>query len=377
MSFNFKVLREEEGSNARLGIINTVHGEIFTPAFMPVGTLGTVKAMTPEELIEVGAEIILSNTYHLYLRPGPDIIAGAGGLHRFMNWQRPILTDSGGYQVFSLGKLRKISDEGVFFRSHIDGYEHFFSPEKAIKVQKALGSDIAMAFDECTPYPCSFEEARASVKRTYMWARRCMEIHDCKDQALFGIVQGSVFQNLREESARGLVKLGFSGYAIGGLSVGEPKSEMYKVLDYTLPLLPFEKPRYLMGIGTPDCILEAVMRGVDMFDCVLPTRIARNGTVLTGRGKLVVRNAAYERDYRPLDPHCQCYTCRNYTRAYIRHLLKSSEILGVRLTTIHNLHFLLSFMKQIRKAIKRDDLPKFAVEFLNSYRTEEGFQENS
>lgn len=343
------------------------HGTVETPVFMPVGTQATVKTMTPEEVYEVGGRLILSNTYHLYLRPGFELIREAGGLHRFMHWGGPILTDSGGFQVFSLGPLRKVTEEGVTFRSHIDGSEHFFSPEKAMEVQMALGSDIAMAFDECAPYPCSREYALEVLERTTRWARRCLAVHNRAGQAVFGIIQGSTYPDLRLESAKGLVEMDFPGYAIGGLSVGEPKDLMYQMLECTIPVLPEEKPRYLMGVGSPDCLLEGIVRGVDMFDCVLPTRIARNGTVLTRQGKLVVRNAEYARDFKPLDPECDCYACRHYTRAYIRHLIKAGEVLGIRLTTIHNLHFVLNLMKEAKSAIRQGRILEYRDNFLKSY----------
>jgi queuine tRNA-ribosyltransferase len=368
MVVKYKLIKKDNKSHARLGILSTPHGDIETPVFMPVGTQATVKAMTPEEVREAGGRIVLSNTYHLYLRPGHELIHDAGGLHRFMNWDGPILTDSGGFQVFSLGPLRKITEDGVAFRSHIDGSSHFFSPEHAMQVQMALGSDIAMVFDECAPYPCSYEDSLAAKERTTRWALRCKEYHSHPEQSVFGIVQGGMYRDLREQSVDELVKLDFPGYAIGGLSVGEPKPLMYEVLDYTVPLLPEDKPRYLMGVGSPDCLLEGVVRGIDMFDCVLPTRIARNGTVFTRQGKLVVRNAAYARDFVPLEEGCACYTCRHYTRAYIRHLLKSDEILGVRLTTIHNLHFLLNLMEDIRKAIREDRLLEYKDHFLKDWQ---------
>ncbi|WP_227765842.1 tRNA guanosine(34) transglycosylase Tgt [Zhaonella formicivorans] len=373
MSIRFEVLKESTESSARVGKLYTPHGEIDTPVFMPVGTQATVKTMSPHELEEIGAQIILSNTYHLYLRPGHDLVAEAGGLHRFMNWPKPILTDSGGFQVFSLVDLREINDDGVTFRSHIDGSKHFFSPEISMEIQMALGSDIAMAFDECAPYPCSFEEAKKAMERTSRWAERCLKFHNHPQQVVFGIVQGSVYPELRVESAKQLTQLDFPGYGIGGLSVGEPKPLMYEMLEHTIPHLPANKPRYLMGVGSPDCLVEGVLRGVDMFDCVLPTRIARNGTVMTSQGKLVVRNAQYARDFSPLDPECGCYTCRNYSRAYIRHLLKADEVLGIRLTTIHNLSFLIDLMGKIRKAILEDSLRDFAQEFLERYNIKEGF----
>ncbi len=352
INFEFEVLRTSGRTRARLGRLHTPHGDVETPVFMPVGTQATVKAMTSEELVSIGTQIILSNTYHLYLRPGHELIARAGGLHKFMHWDRPILTDSGGFQVFSLGDLRKITEDGVTFRSHLDGSEHFLGPERAVEIQEALGSDIIMAFDECIPYPSEYDYTESSTRRTTGWARRCKEALTRRDQALFGIVQGGFYRPLREMSARDLVEMDLPGYAIGGLSVGEPSETMYEVLDYTVPLLPENKPRYLMGVGSPDYLLEGVARGVDMFDCVLPTRIARNGTVLTGNGRLIVRDAAYAGDFGPLDPQCGCYTCRNYTRAYLRHLFKANEILGLRLATLHNLHHLLAFMGEIRSALR-------------------------
>ncbi|GFN23195.1 tRNA guanosine(34) transglycosylase Tgt [Thermanaeromonas sp. C210] len=365
----FEVLREEKTFGARLGRLVTPHGVVHTPVFMPVGTQATVKTMTPEEVVELGAEIILSNTYHLYLRPGAEIIREAGGLHKFMNWHRPILTDSGGFQVFSLSPLREIRPDGVVFRSHLDGSTHFMGPEESMAVQEALGSDIAMAFDECVAYPATYEEVEAGVERTTRWAERCLEVHRRKDQALFGIIQGGTFPELRRRSAREITSLDFPGYGIGGLSVGEPKDVMYRILEELRPLLPEDRPRYLMGVGSPDCLIEGVKRGIDMFDCVLPTRIARNGTVLTSRGKLVVRNASYARDFRPLDPECDCYACRNFSRAYIRHLLKANEVLGLRLTTIHNLHFSLRLMERIRRAIAEDCLEDMAREFYARYNS--------
>ncbi len=368
--FRFQVHKEASDCRARLGTLTTAHGPVETPIFMPVGTQATVKAMSPRELEEIGTQIILGNTYHLYLRPGHDLIKDAGGLHQFMAWDKPILTDSGGFQVFSLGDLRKITEDGVEFRSHLDGSKHFFSPEHATEVQMALGSDIAMAFDQCPPYPCEREEVEKAVERTTRWARRCLEFHNHDYQVVFGIVQGGVYRDLRETSAASLMELDFPGYAIGGLSVGEPKPVMYEVLEYTTPLLPKGKPRYLMGVGTPDALLEGVAHGVDMFDCVLPTRVARNGTVMTSQGKLVVRNAACARDFQPLDPGCQCYACRNFSRAYIRHLLKANEVLGIRLTTIHNLYFLLNLMTGVRKAIREDRFMQFKHNFMKDYGDE-------
>jgi len=367
MRFGFELLKVSKDSRARLGKLYTTHGEIETPIFMPVGTQATVKTMTPKELEEINAQIILSNTYHLYLRPGHELIKEAGGLHSFMNWNRPILTDSGGFQVFSLAKLRDINDAGVTFRSHIDGSKHDFGPEKSMEIQMALGSDIAMAFDECAPYPCSYEDTKAAMHRTFKWAERCLKYHEHPYQVVFGIVQGGVYTDLRIQSAKELSLLDFPGFGIGGLSVGEPKPLMYKLLDDTMPYMPQNKPRYLMGVGSPDCLVEGVLRGVDMFDCVLPTRIARNGTVMTDNGKLVLRNAQYAKDFSSIDPDCDCYTCKNFTRAYIRHLLKADEVLGIRLTTIHNLSYLLGLMKRIREAIKKDYMLEFAKEFFKKY----------
>ncbi|GEL06830.1 tRNA guanosine(34) transglycosylase Tgt [Salisediminibacterium halotolerans] len=355
-------------SGARLGKIHTPHGSIDTPIFMPVGTLATVKTMSPEELKEMNAQIILSNTYHLWLRPGEDIIQEAGGLHTFMNWDRPILTDSGGFQVFSLSDLRNIKEEGVHFRNHISGEKLFLSPEKAMGIQNALGPDIMMAFDECPPYPAEHSYMKASVERTSRWAERCLEGHKRpQDQGLFGIVQGGEYEDLRRQSAKDLISLDFPGYAIGGLSVGEPKSVMNEVLEFTTPLLPQNKPRYLMGVGSADSLIDGAIRGVDMFDCVLPTRIARNGTLMTSKGRLVVRNAKFERDFRPLDENCSCYVCRNYTRAYIRHLIKANEMFGLRLCSYHNLHFLIDLMEQVREAIRTDRLLDFREEFFENY----------
>ncbi|AZR73108.1 tRNA guanosine(34) transglycosylase Tgt [Anoxybacter fermentans] len=368
MSFEFRLLKTDSNSKARLGELYTPHGKIETPIFMPVGTQATVKTMTPEELKEVGAQIILSNTYHLYLRPGHELIKKAGGLHSFMNWDRPILTDSGGFQVFSLSDLREITEEGVTFRSHIDGSYHFISPEKAIEIQMALGADIIMAFDECPPYPADYDYVKESLKRTTRWLKRCKEAHTRKDQALFGIIQGGMYKDLREESVKETTEVDLPGYAIGGLSVGEPKDIMYDILEYTTSLLPVDKPRYLMGVGTPEDLIEGVLRGVDMFDCVLPTRIARNGSVFTKFGQMTVRNAKYEADFTPLDPYCDCYTCRNYTRAYIRHLIKRNEILGLRLTTYHNLYFLLKLMERIREAIREDKFLEYREEFYRQYK---------
>lgn len=355
-------------TGARLGIVHTPHGSFETPVFMPVGTQGTVKAMSPEEMAEIGSGIILSNTYHLWLRPGTEVIQEAGGLHQFMNWDRPILTDSGGFQVFSLSKLRDIQEEGVHFRHHLNGSKLFLSPEKAMEIQNVLGSDIMMAFDECPPYPATREYMQSSVDRTSRWAERCLEAHARpSDQALFGIVQGGEYEDLRKQSAQDLVSLDFPGYAIGGLSVGEPKDVMNRVLEFTVPHLPEDKPRYLMGVGTPDSLIDGAIRGIDMFDCVLPTRIARNGTLMTSQGRLVVRNAKYKHDFRPLDENCDCYACKNYSRAYIHHLIKSDEIFGLRLTSYHNIYFLVNLMEEVRQAIREDRLGDFREAFFEEY----------
>jgi len=339
MSFKFELIKQCSSTGARLGRVYTPHGSFETPVFMPVGTQATVKAMAPKDIEEVNANIILSNTYHLYLRPGHELIEQAGGLHKFMNWNRSILTDSGGFQVFSLNELRVVTDEGVHFRSHLDGSKHFISPEKAIEIQNALGADIIMAFDECVPYPCEYERAKIAVERTTQWAKRCKDAHKRDEQALFGIIQGSLYKDLREKSAQQIIELDFPGYAIGGLSVGEPKPLMYDMLEHTVPFMPKEKPRYLMGVGSPDCLIEGVIRGVDMFDCVLPTRVARNGLAMTCRGKVMLRNAVYQNDFDPLDPECDCYTCSNFSRAYLRHLVKAGEILASMLITLHNIRF--------------------------------------
>jgi queuine tRNA-ribosyltransferase len=348
--------------DARFGKITTRRGIINTPAFMPVGTNAAVKSMSPGEMKEeLGAEVLLSNTYHLYLRPGHEIINGVGGLHTFMQWNGPILTDSGGFQVFSLSPLRKIRDNGVEFRSHLDGSLHFLTPELVMEIQGALGSDIAMVFDECTPYPVDKEYALNSLKLTTAWAMRCLEARNL-GQALFGIVQGSIYHDLRKQSAEELVALDFDGYALGGLSVGEPKEEMHKMVNYTTPLLPDDKPRYLMGIGDLLDVMEAVAAGIDMFDCVMPTRNARNGTLFTSNGRISIKREEFKKDPGPLDPDCQCYTCRNYSRAYLRHMYMSREILSMRLNTMHNLHFYLKFFRKMRDAISRGNFELFRKE---------------
>jgi queuine tRNA-ribosyltransferase len=347
---------------SRLGRITTSRGTINTPAFMPVGTNATVKAMSPEELRDMGAEVILANTYHLYLRPGHETIERLGGIHRFMHWDGPVLTDSGGFQIYSLSARREINDHGVHFRSHLDGSMHFMDPDRAMEVQRALGSEIWMAFDECTPYPASRDYALKSLELTTRWARRCKEIHDAmgaEGSALFGIVQGGMYRDLREKSAGEITEMGFQGHALGGLSVGEPKEEMYGMIEYTAPLLPGEKPRYLMGIGDLKDVMHAVEAGFDMFDCVMPTRNARNGTLFTSEGRISIKRAEHREDPSPLDPECGCYTCRNYSRGYLRHLFLSREILSMRLNTIHNLYFYLEFFRKMRQAIKEDRFGEF------------------
>ena len=364
----YELIKTCKQTGARLGRVYTPHGFFDTPAFMPVGTQASVKGMSPDELREIGAQIILSNTYHLYMRPGEDIIRNGGGLHGFMSWSGPILTDSGGFQVFSLGNLRDIKEEGVAFKSHIDGSSHFITPEKAIEIQNDLGADIIMAFDECIPYPCEYDYAKPSLERTSRWAKRCKKAHGRpKEQALFGIIQGGVFNDLRKQSAKELMEIDFPGYALGGLSVGEPAEKMYSVLESTVPLMPGNKPRYLMGVGSPDHLIEGSIRGIDMFDCVFPTRIGRNGTVLTSGGRVIVRDAKSARSYESMDPECGCYACKNFTKAYIRHLLKANELLGLRLTTWHNLYFLLDLMKKIRQAIIDDELATFRQKFFDSF----------
>jgi queuine tRNA-ribosyltransferase len=359
MTFRFEILSNDPLTKARLGRIETHHGSISTPTFLPVGTQGAVKSLTPEELVEMNVEAILGNTYHLYLRPGHETIQRLGGLHGFAHWERPILTDSGGYQIFSLGDLRKISDEGVTFQSHLDGSLHFLSPERVMEIQRALGSDIAMVLDECIPFPSPYEYVKSSTNRTTRWAERCLQARRPGDPALFAIVQGGMYPDLRKQSARDLVRMDFQGFAIGGLSVGEPKSAMLAMLGETLPLLPEKAPRYLMGVGTPEDIHNAVMLGVDFFDCVLPTRNARNGTLFTSNGKISIKQALYGEDKNPVDEQCSCYTCRNYSRAYLRHLYLAKEILSSRLNTIHNIYYYMNFMKEIREAIRRGTLLDF------------------
>ncbi len=363
--FTFELIKTCRQSGARLGMLHTPHGDIETPCFMPVGTQATVKAMTPRDLLDVNANIILSNTYHLYLRPGHRLVGEAGGLHAFMRWDRPILTDSGGFQVFSLAGINDIAEDGVAFRSHIDGSRHFFTPELVMEIEQSLGADIAMCFDECAPYPCDHAYAYAAMLRTHRWAERCKSAHTRADQALFGIVQGGVYTDLRIESAKTLAAMDFAGYGIGGLSVGEPKPVMYASLEDLMPYMPVNKPRYLMGVGSPDCLLEGVLRGVDMFDCVLQTRIARNGLALTRTGRRMLRNQKFEHDHTPIETGCDCYACKNgFTRAYIRHLVKEKEILAAQLITMHNLRFTLRLMEDVRAAVYEDRYGDFARELL-------------
>lgn len=356
-AFRFELLHVCAQSGARRGRLHTPHGIIETPCYMPVGTQATVKAMLPRDLKEIGTMILLANTYHLFERPGHDLVKEAGGLHSFMRWDGPILTDSGGFQVFSLASSNKIREDGVEFRSLLDGRTHFFTPESVMEIEQALGADIAMAFDECAPFPSDRAYTIAAMNRTHRWAKRCIAAHTREDQALFGIVQGGTFGDLRVESAKFLADLDMTGYGIGGLSVGEPKPLMYEMLETLMPHLPADRPRYLMGVGSPDCLVEGAIRGIDMFDCVLQTRIARNGLALTGNGKLMLRNAVFARDFQPIEPGCDCYACTGgFTRAYIRHLVKCKEILASQLITLHNLRFSLRLMESVRKAIEEDRL---------------------
>jgi queuine tRNA-ribosyltransferase len=371
MPFRFDILARDPRTQARLGRIVTPHGELTTPVFMPVGTQASVKTVTPEELLACGAEIVLANTYHLYLRPTHTLIRDLGGLHRFMHWERPILTDSGGFQVYSLASLRKLSEEGALFQSHLNGSRHLLTPEKAVEIQEAFGSDIAMVLDECVPYPAAYDYALASQELTTRWARRGKAAQRSSAQALFGIVQGGMYADLREKSARELVELDFDGYALGGFSVGETKRLMYDLIAQTAACLPEEKPRYLMGVGTPADLLRCVKRGVDMFDCVMPTRNARNGYLFTRQGKLIIKNARYAQDSRPVDPQCRCYTCQHYSRAYLRHLFIAEEILGPRLNTIHNLHYYMDVIHMVRSAIAAGRLEALTVEDISGEHTPE------
>lgn len=375
--FEFKIHAKSSDSAARLASLTTTHGEIQTPVFMPVGTNATVKTMTSDEVTGLGAKIILANTYHLWMRPGPDLIGKAGGLHKFMNWPGAIITDSGGFQVFSLSENRKIEEEGVHFRSHIDGSKHFLSPEKAIEIQTTFGSDVMMQLDECIPYPADYDYVKASSDRTIRWLERCIDTWKTPEtQALFGIIQGGMYKDLRIAATEATKSYDLPGIAIGGLSVGEPNELMYEILDSIEPHLPVEKPRYLMGVGTPSDLVEGVYRGVDMFDCVWPTRLGRNGTVITSRGNVTVRNASYKEDFRPLDPQCDCHACQNYTRAYIRHLIKVNEILGLRLCSYHNVYYLMRLVDQMREAIKEDRYSQFRKEFYTNQELELGKEKN-
>lgn len=370
-SVTFDLLHTDAESMARVGLMHTPHGDVPTPVFCPVGTQATVKAISPRELHELQAHLILGNTYHLYLRPGADLIAELGGLHRFMGWDGPILTDSGGFQVFSLEGLRRIGDDGVVFRSHIDGSLHTFTPELVIDIQEKLGSDIAMVFDECAE-PHDYAYAQAAMERTHRWAERCLAAHRRPDQSLFGIVQGGIHEDLRRASAEAIGSMSFAGHAIGGLSVGETKAEMLHILDLVTPLLPAERPRYLMGVGSPEDLVEGVARGIDIFDCVLPTRLARNGAVFTPEGRLNLRNAAYKSDPRPIQDDCACYTCQHFSRAYLRHLMLAEEILGARLNTIHNLHFLLALMRDLRASTLAGTFADFRAAFWERYQVVDG-----
>jgi len=365
---SFQVIHNDKNSKARVGLLNTKRGIIQTPVFMPVGTQATVKAITPYTLEEMGTEIILGNAYHLYLRPGTDLIKKAGGLHKFMNWQGPILTDSGGYQVFSLSILRKITDKGVTFQSHIDGSKHFIGPKECLEIQDILGSDICMVLDECSPYPCEYEDAKIAVERTLKWAEISRKVELNSGNKIFAIVQGSTFKDLRHDCAEKLVDMDFDGYAVGGVSVGEPPELIYEIVEYTLPLLPDNKPKYIMGMGTPEDILESVGHGADMFDCIIPTRYGRTAHAFTAKGKLNLRNAAYTDDLSPVDPECDCYLCKNFTRAYVRHLFYAKEMLGPQLLSQHNVHFYLNMIKQIRIAIKQDRFIQFKADFLKKYK---------
>ena len=373
----FELLCKDASSRARRGRLTTGHGVIETPAFMPVGTQGSVKGVSPQELRELKAQIILGNTYHLFVRPGIEVIRHCGGLHRFMNWDGPILTDSGGYQIFSLARLRKITDEGVHFQNHVDGTPAFISPEIAMQIQATLGSDISMVLDECPPWPCEYDYAAKSAEMTTRWAKRCKEHAERRTsnsqsrihQLIFGIVQGATFDELRQRSAQAIVDLDFDGYAIGGVSVGEPEEEMIRAVESSEPFLPSDKTRYAMGLGTPPQLLEMISRGMDMFDCVLPTRLARNGTAFTSTGTLNLKNAEFARDKRPIEDNCDCTSCREFSRGYIRHLIKAEEILGLRIITLHNLHFYLDLMRQARDKIDKGTLDEFRREFVSNYES--------
>lgn len=361
--FYYEQIKQDSKTGARAGILHTPHGDILTPTYMPVGTQATVKGVTPQGLKDANSQIILANTYHLYMRPGDDLVKKAGGLHKFMAWDRPILTDSGGFQVFSLAKLNKIKDDGVYFNSHVDGSKHFICPEKAIDIENNLGADIIMAFDQCSEYGADYAKSREAMERTLKWLDRCYNHHKNPEQALFPIVQGNMYKDLRATSLKETIPYAKYGIAIGGLSVGEPKEIMYDVMDSMLPNYPVNVPRYLMGVGSPDCLVEGVRRGIDMFDCVLATRIARNGTALTSQGKIVVRNGAYKEDFTPLDPECDCYACRNYSKAYLRHMINVGEMMGGMMISLHNITYLNNLMARMREAILQDSFTEFAQEF--------------
>lgn len=372
-NFYLEILHEDKNSKARYGILHTPHGDVEVPMFMPVGTLATVKTLSPEELKEIGAGVILANTYHLSIRPGADIVQKAGGLHRFMNYDGPILTDSGGFQVFSLASKRKISEEGVEFKNHLNGDKLFFSPEIAIDIQEKLGADIIMSLDECIPYPATYDYVKKSTDRTLRWAKRCLDAHKREDQALFGIVQGGEYEDLRKYCALELSKMDFPGYSIGGTSIGEPKEVCYKMIEYATNYLPKDKPRYLMGVGSIDYLLEGITLGVDMFDCVLPTRLARHGALMTHQGRVNIRDAKYKEDFTPLDDKCDCYCCKNYTKAYLRHLYIADETFGKRLLSIHNLRFLIHLMEGAREAIKEDRFLEYKQVIYAAFNDKRGF----
>lgn len=372
-NFFLEILHVDKNSGARYGILHTPHGDVEVPMFMPVGTVGSVKTLSPEEVKSLGAGVILANTYHLHLRPGEDIVAKAGGIQKFMNYKGPMLTDSGGFQVFSLAEKRNITEEGVTFKSHLNGDKIFFSPEKVIDIEEKIGADIIMSFDECIPYPVSYEYAKNSTLRTLRWAKRGLDAHKKENQALFGIVQGGEFEDLRKYCAEELVKMDFDGYSIGGTSIGEPKDVCFKMIDMAIKYLPFDKPRYLMGVGSLDYILEGIGKGIDMMDCVLPTRIARHGTLMTHHGRVNIKNEKYKEDFTSLDEECDCYTCRNYTKAYLRHLYVSNEAFGLRLLSIHNLRFLISIVEGARTAIKEDRFIEYKDEILKKYGDSRGF----
>ncbi len=369
MAFEFRVLAEDTSTPARVGRMHTAHGDVETPVFMPVGTQATVKTLTPDDLQAIGTSIVLANTYHLYLRPGSELIAGLGGLNQFMAWDRPILTDSGGFQVFSLGHLRDLDEDGVTFRSHIDGSSHRFTPETVVRIQEELGSDVAMVLDECTSYPATEQETRDSFERTSRWARRARDAHEAPEQALFGIVQGGMYDDLRRESAGQLVDLDFNGYAIGGLSVGEPKELFYEMLSVSASELPRNKPRYVMGVGAPEDLFEAVVNGIDMFDCVLQTRLGRNGSLFTADGRVNITNSRFRTEPGPVDADCDCYTCRTFSAAYLHHLFRAEELLAYRLASLHNVRWTIRLIEEMRERIRRGTFASYRSEFLARYRT--------